>query len=216
MSLSEQIERVDGSQNTILKALANSYGISTDGKKIDEIAAEVVESPKFGMDSLLSAETAALFGLGADAVPDDALSAINTLISNVQNTANSRAQIVTGSYVGTGTYGASNPCSLTFDFPPKLFCIFSSTSISNTELNDVSDPNGAFRVSTINLIVTSYLTTNYRKSMNYLAFAGDNHVSSRSYIKKSADGKTIFWYNIGSNSTLQFNAPNTIYWWMVM
>ena len=33
------------------------------------------------------------------------------------------AKIATGSYVGTGTYGSSNPCSLTFDFEPKLLFI---------------------------------------------------------------------------------------------
>lgn len=32
-------------------------------------------------------------------------------------------KIATGSYVGTGTYGASNPCSLTFDFVPKLLIV---------------------------------------------------------------------------------------------
>ena len=33
------------------------------------------------------------------------------------------ARIVTGSYTGTGTYGSSNPNSLTFDFDPKLVFI---------------------------------------------------------------------------------------------
>ena len=33
------------------------------------------------------------------------------------------AKIATGSYVGTGTYGASNPCSLTFDFVPRFVLI---------------------------------------------------------------------------------------------
>lgn len=33
------------------------------------------------------------------------------------------AKIATGSYVGTGTYGSSNPCSLTFDFEPKILVI---------------------------------------------------------------------------------------------
>lgn len=33
------------------------------------------------------------------------------------------AKIATGSYVGTGTYGADNPCSLTFPFVPKLFIV---------------------------------------------------------------------------------------------
>ncbi len=32
-------------------------------------------------------------------------------------------QIATGSYVGTGTYGADHPCSLTFDFSPKLVVV---------------------------------------------------------------------------------------------
>lgn len=30
------------------------------------------------------------------------------------------ARVVTGSYEGTGTYGADNPCKLTFDFEPKF------------------------------------------------------------------------------------------------
>lgn len=71
MSLSEQIQRVDGSQNDIIKALAQSYGISTDGLKIDQVASAVKASPKFKQDGLFSAATAALFGLGTDAVPDD-------------------------------------------------------------------------------------------------------------------------------------------------
>lgn len=38
MSLAEQIQRVDGSQNDILKKLLETYGVSTSGK-IDVIAA---------------------------------------------------------------------------------------------------------------------------------------------------------------------------------
>lgn len=34
------------------------------------------------------------------------------------------AKIQTGSYVGTGTYGSDNPCSLTFDKPPKFIIVF--------------------------------------------------------------------------------------------
>ena len=36
------------------------------------------------------------------------------------------AKIATGSYVGTGTYGASNPCSLTFPFVPKVVVVVSN------------------------------------------------------------------------------------------
>lgn len=38
------------------------------------------------------------------------------------------AKIQTGSYVGTGTYGSSNPCSLTFDFKPQLIVIWREIS----------------------------------------------------------------------------------------
>lgn len=40
------------------------------------------------------------------------------------------SKIQTGSYVGTGTYGQSNPCSLTFDFSPKGVWISNSSNSS--------------------------------------------------------------------------------------
>lgn len=41
-------------------------------------------------------------------------------------------KIETGSYTGTGTYGASNPNSLTFDFTPKAVFIFGTKVSNNT------------------------------------------------------------------------------------
>lgn len=41
------------------------------------------------------------------------------------------AKIDKGSYVGTGTYGASNPNSLTFDFVPKLVIVSGQGNSSN-------------------------------------------------------------------------------------
>lgn len=73
--------------------------------------------------TLLKDVTAALYGLGTDAVPDDVLAKIKPLIDSNTALANSRAKIQVGSYVGTGTYGSSNPCSLTFDFVPKLLFV---------------------------------------------------------------------------------------------
>ena len=48
-------------------------------------------------------------------------SSISELLSALGLT--SIAKITTGSYVGTGTYGSANPCSLTFPFSPKAVCI---------------------------------------------------------------------------------------------
>ena len=56
--------------------------------------------------TLLSDSTAALFGLGTDAVPDDVLAKARSLITTAQNTAdsvNSKIEIATGRYTGTGS-----------------------------------------------------------------------------------------------------------------
>ena len=62
----------------------------------------------------ITTETLSQLGLSADKLPNDAFQQIKTLIDNVQASADGKAKIQTGSYVGTGTYGANNPCSLTF------------------------------------------------------------------------------------------------------
>lgn len=50
-------------------------------------------------------------------------SGVNSEVSALTDLISSGAKIQTGSYVGTGTYGSSNPCSLTFDFVPVAFYI---------------------------------------------------------------------------------------------
>lgn len=47
------------------------------------------------------------------------LSALASALQSVRG----YAKIQTGSYVGTGTYGANNPCSLTFKFAPKIVIV---------------------------------------------------------------------------------------------
>lgn len=59
--------------------------------------------------TFLKDETAALFGLDSTAVPDDVFK--------------KAGRVVTGSYVGTGTYGASNPTVLNLPFRPKLVLV---------------------------------------------------------------------------------------------
>lgn len=61
---------------------------------------------------------------------------VNSEISEVLAQLGTKAKIQTGSYVGTGTYGADNPCSLTFDFVPLFLMICrkdlgSSSSVSS-------------------------------------------------------------------------------------
>ena len=80
-------------------------------------------------DTLLKDATAALYGLTNTAVPDDVLAKLanaafveNGGLTDVGGNSVG-IQIATGSYVGTGKYGASNPNTLSFEFEPKLVVI---------------------------------------------------------------------------------------------
>lgn len=53
-------------------------------------------------------------------------------------------QIETGSYVGTGTYGSSNPNSLTFGFVPKVILINASTTRISSNYNGILINGGNF------------------------------------------------------------------------
>ena len=77
----------------------------------------------YSKTNTITAETLSQLGLSADKLPNDAFQQIKTLIDNVQSSTDSKAKIQTGSYVGTGTYGVNNPCSLTFDFTPLFLMI---------------------------------------------------------------------------------------------
>ena len=48
---------------------------------------------------------------------------VKAALDDIGDLQSEQVRIATGSYVGTGTYGASNPCSLTFDFVPKFVWI---------------------------------------------------------------------------------------------
>lgn len=71
--------------------------------------------------NLLSDATATALGLSGDPTVDDAFGGVADMLGDVESalTLKGNANIQIGSYVGTGTYGASNPCSLTFDFVPQ-------------------------------------------------------------------------------------------------
>ena len=77
--------------------------------------------------NLLTDETASLFNLGQDAVPNEVLAAIKSLIDSARASADSKAKIAVGSYKGTQKSGEKNPCKLTFDFPPKYLLVTNSS-----------------------------------------------------------------------------------------
>lgn len=98
------------------------------------------------------------------------------------------ARIEVGSYVGTGTYGSSNPNSLTFGFEPKIFFLVSESWATNESIN----------MPLYSSLGHGYL---YRNS-NY-----ENRTANLSW-----NGKTISWY-AGASATYQCNDSGKHYYY---
>ena len=71
----------------------------------------------YNKTEILTAATAALYGLTGEAVPDDVFSLLNTLVNAVQERANISAKFEIGSY--KGVYGSRVSCSKTIYFTGK-------------------------------------------------------------------------------------------------
>ena len=151
----------------------------------------------------LSDTTKTLFGLDATAVPDDVLSLIKTLIDNANASISTKAKIQTGSYVGTGTYGASNPCSLTFDFVPKF--IF----IKRIDLNEEDNYEHIF------FCMPDTLCTDFLRPDGYAIIGVNSFTPSYAKAFSSNDKKTLNWSYEGTNQyenqTFQFNGSGASY-----
>lgn len=111
-----------------------------------------------------------------------------------------RVQVV--SYVGTGTYGKDNPCSITVDF--KINTILFLSFLGNNGKMLIN--NYATRA-----MIGDVLTTEYVASRGF----SDQNSSYPTYGKKSADGKTFSWYH-EYNSSYQCNNSGFKYYYLVI
>ena len=73
----------------------------------------------FATATMLTDETAALYGKDGNAVPNDIFSILSV-----------RAKITTGTYTGTGTYGADNPNQLTIGENAKMVIVMDASANS--------------------------------------------------------------------------------------
>lgn len=125
---------------------------------------------------------------------------IANLLTYISNSG-SLAKIQTGSYVGTGTYGSANPCSLTFDFEPKIVIIHSTGVTTNvpslSTLTNTSTP----------LFYPGVLVWGITTSVRRDAYA------SISWVCSYADN-TVTWYatGTGAGASDQFNSSGTTYY----
>lgn len=105
-----------------------------------------------------------------------------------------RVQVV--SYVGTGTYGESNPCSITADFKIKVAIYLKSEDW--------------YRSSSKWVEIADDLKTQYQQQHGFVYGKVSN-----AWGKRSSDSKTITWYNTYSNSA-QLNASGVKYTFLII
>lgn len=113
-----------------------------------------------------------------------------------------RVQVV--SYVGTGTYGSSNPCSLAFDFAPKVVMFLRGYKESSTQFNYLYGSYGSD-----SLVIISADLSNI-----FAVYNGFGRYNS-AYAKKDLSGRTITWYS-NENSDSQANASGVTYYFLAI
>lgn len=138
----------------------------------------------------LTAGTAALVGLGADAVPDAVFAKMISLIDAANANANSRTKIKLVTYIGTGAKGDGNAISLTADFPIQA-AIWLAPRLES--------PYRAF-------INVTALPTSYGRQNGFNGGAETNKTSD---MKRGEDYKSISWYSTDAYAML--NATSTMY-----
>ena len=103
-----------------------------------------------------------------------------------------------GSYVGTGTYGANNPCSLTFDFAPKVVYISQLTNIK-VNYNSKEFTLFPYCIQMVNDAPIGSGAFTFNNSDVYYYETGNSMVSC------SFNDKTVSWYNFFISNDTYFN-----------
>lgn len=145
--------------------------------------------------NLLPDDVAAALGLTGNPQVKDALSKLKTLA----DIGISRAQIVTGSYTGTGTYGVDNPNSLAIPEGAKIFMFLTPWSHPAAY-----PPQWRFSPNSINVQVL------YGTPINLASIPSDyvSIIDGGTKIKKS--GNSLYWYST-SNAGEQCNSTEVDY-----
>ena len=125
-----------------------------------------------------------------DAYPEDGWVENVKYVSAPKSQLSSVGKCATGSYVGTGLYGASSPNSLEFTFVPKTVEILGYSS-------------GSSFTRTAAVMVLDAMTTSYTAGTG---FGGSG--------KRSEDRKQVSWYNSGADA--QYNHAGYTYYYRAL
>ena len=101
-------------------------------------------------------------------------------------------KIQTGSYTGTGTYGSANPCSLTFDFVPRIMALMRNGSLFSQSSNGLSYQ-----------ILTPFVL---EQQIGSMMSDGTYGIMGTSVLVLSWNGKSVTWYAKSSNNAYYVTA----------
>lgn len=118
-----------------------------------------------------------------------------------------KSKIQVLSYVGTGTSGEANPCSVTASFPIKALFFLGYIGEFGMDPSYLGVGNGYWGDRGVGVMFSKCLTTAFT---NHIGF-DDN--GKTSFGKKSADGKTFYWYNKTSAVT---NDSGSLYYFLAL
>lgn len=150
---------------------------------------------------------------------------VNSEISDVLAQLGTKAKFQTGSYVGTGTYGEDNPCSVTFDFIPRFFMILGHSSSANP----YEDEGNGYAMACFDKIGSTYPgVSRYSADSNgfgYHAETGQLH--ERRYYASRAKlvNRTFSWFTQGYDEKAeaylgvadqQYNLSSHTYYWIAI
>lgn len=150
-----------------------------------------IQDNYYTQEQTLQSSTSTLFGLGVEAVPDDILVKIKELLTSTQSTADAKAQIVTGNYMGNGQYGRNNPNRIETPGTPKLLIV------SMIDESSVYEPMVAiYNMQRKAVVVLNGGSNEFTWGPNYIEWYG--------------------YYSYGDASGFQYNAVGHTYVYLIL
>ena len=186
-------------------------GIPIDLGNLNSAGVQIMGTP-YNKANVLPDATCNSLGIATSAVPKDAFNQLSALVKAAQTTAdtaqsgvNAAPKVLAGSYTGTGGekgLSESNPMSLTFPFAPKIvFILYEGSRFLPMNYN-ITSVTWAMQASALN--TSDWLGGGF----GYQDFSTDNIPPKG---KKSADGKTFYWYVESNRAEAVFNSNRVPY-----
>ena len=154
---------------------------------------DVLYPKNTSQQTLLNDSTLAT-ALGLTATNPEIDQALTEIVSKITALEDGAVKIQTGSYVGTGTYGASNPCSLTFDFVPEFVIVLYEALFDSTGSSSAFGGTGLLAL---------------QGQTKFLCSVEGNNGSGKTYKTLSWNGQSVSWY--GSSAYSQANVSDLTY-----